>query len=291
MTKSKKINSSASARLSRGKIREDAIFPVAPSQTVLPHDYRNVLSEIKKRISQTRLRTALAANSQMVLLYWDIGRLILQRQQSEGWGAKIIDRLSQDLRISFPDMSGFSPRNLKYMRAFSAAWVDNRIVQRTVAQLPWRSNLALLDMLSDSKTRLWYAQKTIENGWSRDVLALQIESDLHKRQGKALNNFKKTLPPTDSDMAAQIFKDPYLFDFTGTADSRREREIEQSLVAHIQQFLVELGAGFAFVAGWETKIVKALPKKLDGILPTIEEIEAEFKDAPSVMKAKGARRG
>lgn len=167
--------------------------------------------QIKKRITQTRLRTAMAANSHMVLLYWEIGNVILQRQQKEGWGARVIDRLSVDLSDSYPDMKGFSSRNLKYMRAFATAWPDSTIVQRTVAQLPWRSNLALLDMLSDARTRLWYAQKTIENGWSRDVLALQIDTHLHKRQGRALNNFKTTLPPADSDMAAQIFKDPYIF--------------------------------------------------------------------------------
>ncbi|MDO8520154.1 MAG: PDDEXK nuclease domain-containing protein [Deltaproteobacteria bacterium] len=371
-----------SVRNYRGKTRENVIFPIAPTHAGLPGDYVNVLNDIKKKIAKTRIHAALAANSHMVLLYWDIGQVILHRQQQEGWGAKTIDRLSQDLRDSFPDMSGFSPRNLKYMRAFATAWPDSKIVQRTVAQLPWRSNLALLDRLSDPKTRLWYAQKTIENGWSRDILALQIDGNLHQRQGKALNNFKKTLPPSDSDMAAQIFKDPYLFDFTGTADPRREREIEQSLVVHIQRFLIELGAGFAFigrqvhlevgdsdyyidllfyhvklhcyivielkavpfdpafvgqlnlylsvvddllcqgedkptiglllcksknqlvveyalrdfnkpigVAGWETKIVKALPKKLDGILPTVAEIEAEFKDTPSVVKTKRGQRG
>lgn len=123
----------SSVRLTRGKVREDASFPVAPSKTGLPNDYAKVLVDIKNRITQTRLRTALAANSSMVLLYWDIGKVILQRQKQEGWGAKTIDRLSQDLRESFPDMSGFSPRNLKYMRAFSAAWPDNTIVQRTIA--------------------------------------------------------------------------------------------------------------------------------------------------------------
>lgn len=369
MKSTKRPNSSV--RLFRGKKREGALFPIAPSHAGLPQNYAKVLGDIKKRITQTRLRAALATNSHMVLLYWDIGRMILQRQQKEGWGAKTIDRLSLDLQKSFTDMSGFSPRNLKYMRAFALAWPDLKIVQRTVAQLPWRSNLALLDMLSDVQTRLWYAKKTIENGWSREVLVLQIDKETHKRQGNAFNNFKKTLPPKDSDMAAQIFKDPYLFDFTGTADPRREREIEQSLVLHIQQFLLELGAGFAFVgrqvhlevgdndyyidllfyhiklhcyvvvelkavpfdpsfvgqlnlylsavddllcldedkptiglllcksknelvveyalrdvnkpigvAGWETKIVKALPQKLDGILPTIADIEAEFKDVP-----------
>jgi predicted nuclease of restriction endonuclease-like (RecB) superfamily len=144
-------------------------------------------------------------------------------------------------------MKGFSPRNLKYMRAFAAAWPDAAIVQRVVARLPWRQNIALLERLRDAKTRLWYAQETLRNGWSQPILALQIEGRAHERRGKALTNFKEILPPAQSDMAAQVFKDPYLFDFLGTADTRREREVEQSLVEHIQKFLLELGTGFAFV--------------------------------------------
>jgi len=183
----------------------------------------------------------------MILLYWDIGRIILDRQKSEGWGAKVIDRLSYDLKLAFPDMTGFSPRNLKYMRAFSESWPDREFVQRTIAQIPWRSNIALLDRLKDPGLRIWYAQKTIEHGWSREILDIQIETRLHERQGRALNNFEQALPPADSDMAAQVFKDPYLFDFLGTADPRKEREVEQALVDHVQRFLLEMGSGFAFV--------------------------------------------
>jgi predicted nuclease of restriction endonuclease-like (RecB) superfamily len=189
----------------------------------------------------------MAANTAMVMLYWDIGRLILDRQEREGWGARVIDRLSADLRQTYPDMGGLSPRNLKYMRKFAESWPDREFVQRSVAQIPWRSNVALLDKLIDAETRLWYASKTIEHGWSRDILAMQIESRLHQRQGKAVSNFALTLPPAASDMAAQVFKDPYLFDFLGTADPRREREVEQALVDHVQRFLLEMGTGFAFV--------------------------------------------
>jgi len=216
-------------------------------QSLLPTDYRIVLEGLKDRIQKERLRVALSANSAMVLLYWDIGQTILERQREQGWGAKIIDRLSHDLTAAFPEMKGFSPRNLKYMRTFAEAWTDRAIVQRVVAQLPWRSNVALLDKLDDQEIRLWYAEQTIKNGWSRNVLAMQIEACLHKRQGKAISNFDITLPPPDSDMAAQAFKDPYLFDFLGTADPRKEREIEQALIDHIQRFLLEMGAGFAFV--------------------------------------------
>jgi predicted nuclease of restriction endonuclease-like (RecB) superfamily len=217
-------------RVSRGRARDDAIFPVPPAHAGLPESYGVVLSEIKQRIRTERLKTVLAANSAMVLLYWDIGRLILDRQEREGWGAKVIDRLSADLRAAFPDMTGLSPRNLKYMRAFTEAWPDRVIVQEALAQITWYHNLALLEKLDTPGDRLWYAAKTVENGWSRNILAMQIESRAHKRQGKAVNNFALALPPTDSDMTAQIFKDPYLFNFLGTADPRREREVEKALI-------------------------------------------------------------
>ena len=234
-------------RKSRGRRRESASFPAPVGKNVVPTDYQAVLERLKERIRADRLRVTMSANSAMVLLYWDIGKTILERQQERSWGARIIDRLSHDLKAVFPDMSGCSPRNLKYMRAFAEAWPDRAIVQRTVAQLPWRSNLALIEKLEHPEERLWYAQKTIENGWSRDILALQIESGLRERQGRAVTNFPVTMPPSDSDMAAQVFKDPYLFDFLGTADPRREREVERALVDHIQRFLLEMGAGFAFV--------------------------------------------
>jgi predicted nuclease of restriction endonuclease-like (RecB) superfamily len=230
-----------------GRRRDEALFPVPSAKADAPHDYVAVLSEIKGRIQETRLRTVLAANAAMTLLYWDIGRVILKRQEKQGWGAKVIDRLSADLRQAFPDMRGLSPRNLKYMRAFSAAWPGRAIVQRVIAQLPWRQNIALLEQLDKPKIRLWYAEQTIAQGWSQPVLRLQIENALHKRQGKAATNFPVTLPPADSDMAVQVFKDPYLFDFLGTADTRRERDVEQALVDHIQKFLLEMGKGFAFV--------------------------------------------
>ena len=126
------------------------------------------------------------------------------RQNKEGWGAKVIDRLSTDLREAFPDMRGLSPRNLKYMRAFAAAWSDQAIVQRVIAQIPWRQNIALMEQLGDPKTRLWYAEQTIAHGWSQPILCIQIENALHERQGKAATNFPATLPPADSDMAPPI---------------------------------------------------------------------------------------
>lgn len=234
-------------RLSKGHASKEARFTAAPSKSALPADYAALLAGLKQRIAGERLRVVLAANAAMVLLYWDIGRTILNRQASEGWGAKVIDRLSSDLRDAFPDMKGLSPRNLKYMRAFAEAWPERAIVQRTVAQLPWRQNLALLERLGSQDDRLWYARQAIAQGWSQPILSLHIQNRLHERQGKAVNNFPATLPPADSDVAGQIFKDPYLFDFLGTADPRREREVEQALTDHVQRFLLELGAGFAFV--------------------------------------------
>jgi predicted nuclease of restriction endonuclease-like (RecB) superfamily len=302
-----------------------------------------------------------------VLLYWDIGRVILDRQEQEGWGAKVIDRLSADLQETYPEMTGLSSRNLKYMRSFATAWPDRFIVQEALAQLPWYHQIALLEKLDSPEERLWYARKGAELGWSHSILALQIAARAHERHGKAITNFEATLPPADSDLATQVFKDPYLFDFLGTADPRREREVEQALVDHIQRFLLEMGSGFAFVgrqvpleigdqdflldllfyhlklrcyvvielkavafepgftgqlnmylsavddllrhpddkatiglllcrsknkvvveyalrdvnkpigvAEWETKLVEKLPAEMKGILPTVEEIEAEF---------------
>lgn len=237
------------ARLGLGRAREDgqARFPVAPVKADLPVGYESAFGEIRRRIEEARLKAVLDANATMIDLYWRIGDLILARQAAEGWGAKVIDRLSGDLRAAFPDMSGLSARNLKYMRAFAAAWPDPAIVQDRLHKLTWYQHLALLEKLDDAETRLWYAARAFEQGWSRNVLVLHIERRLHEREGKAQNNFALTLPPADSDMAAQAFKDPYLFDFLGTADPRREAEVERALVDHVQQFLLELGAGFAFV--------------------------------------------
>ena len=245
--RAKKPTPADESRLARGRVRDEARFTAAPPVAELPASYPATLAEIKRRVQQSRLRTVLAANATMVMAYWEIGQVIRARQQSEGWGAKVIDRLSADLRETFPDMQGLSPRNLKYMRSFATAWPDVAIVQEALAQIGWYQNITLLDKLSDATTRLWYAQQAAHHGWSQSILCIQIETRLHQRQGKAPNNFPQTLPPADSDLAAQIFKDPYLFDFLGTADPRREREVEQALVDHMQRFLLELGAGFAFV--------------------------------------------
>ncbi len=209
--------------------------------------YKALLADLKRRIQEAQVRAGLAVNRELVLLYWSIGREILIRQEREGWGAKVIDSLARDLHQSFPEMRGLSPRNLKYMRALADAWPDEQIVQQLVAQIPWGHNVRLLDYVKSPVERRWYAEQTIANGWSRNVLILQIESRLYDRQGKAISNFQSALPQHQSDLAQQILKDPYNFDFLTLEKDARERDIERGLLDHLRQFLLELGSGFAFV--------------------------------------------
>jgi predicted nuclease of restriction endonuclease-like (RecB) superfamily len=230
-----------------GKVKEQVVFPVADALVAMPDNYLGFIQDIKVRIAKSRIEAVLAANSKMILLYWEIGKAILQRQTSEGWGTKVIDRMSYDLKTEFPSLQGFSPRNLKYMRKFAEAWPSLEIVQRSVALIPWRCNITLLDKLNDPELRLWYAQQTIAQGFGKDMLVFQIESELHKRMGASVQNFEASLPPLVSDMAQQSFKDPYIFDFIGATAPRLEHELEQKLMDHIQKFLLELGQGFAFV--------------------------------------------
>jgi len=210
-------------------------------------EYQTLLASLKQRIREAQVRAGLAVNRELVLLYWSIGREIIARQQAQGWGAKVIDSLAQDLRREFPEMQGLSPRNLKYMRAFAENWPDEAIVQAPLAQITWYHNLALLEKLKSPEERLWYAEQTVVNGWSRNVLVLQIESGLYRRQGRALTNFQHALPKPQSDLAQQLLKDPYNFDFLTLSTEAKERDIERALLEHIRQFLLELGVGFAFV--------------------------------------------
>jgi predicted nuclease of restriction endonuclease-like (RecB) superfamily len=209
-------------RLSRGDSNRGARFPVTPGHSALPGWYPELLTSVSTRVANGHRTAIVAANKELLATYWAVGADILARQDEQGWGARIIDRLSADLRERFPDARGYSPRNLKYMRAFAAAWPDPAIVQRGVAQLPWRHHIALIEKLSDRDLRLWYAAQATENGWSRDVLAHHIATRLHERTGAAISNFAATLPPGDSDLAQQATRDPYLFDFIGQADIRRE---------------------------------------------------------------------
>ena len=209
--------------------------------------YATLLQTLKTEISQARIRAHLSVNREMISLYWKIGNHILLKQKEEGWGTKVIDNISRDLRREFPEMKGLSVRNLVYMQTFAKAYPDFAITQQPAAQIPWFHNCIILDKVSDREQRLWYTQKTIENGWSRNVLVLQIQSNLYEREAKSINNFQNTLPSLQSDLANQILKDPYKFDFLSLGKEVYEREIEKELVKHIEKFLLELGAGFAFV--------------------------------------------
>lgn len=234
-------------RKNMGKEKDGVMMPVPPRLSEMDVSYPGFINGLIDEIQRKRIVITLNANAGLIDLYWYVGNMILKKQKTEGWGAKVIDRISHDIKTAFPDMNGFSPRNIKNMRRFAAEWRDYEIVQQVVAQIPWRTNLVLLEKLDSTEERLWYAGKVIENGWSSSVLAMQIESGLFSRDGKAVNNFDLSLPPEDSDLVSQVFKDPYLFDFLGTDIPRREIEIEKKLTEHIQSFLLELGQGFAFV--------------------------------------------
>jgi predicted nuclease of restriction endonuclease-like (RecB) superfamily len=220
---------------------------VRSSVGAVPVGYDRLLRDIKAEVRVSRVTAAQSVNRELVMLYWFVGRRIMSAQRREGWGAKVIDRLAADLGRAFPDMRGFSPRNLKYMRAFAEAWPKESIVQQAVAQLPWGHNVRILDHVRDPKQRLWYVQAAFEFGWSRNVLVHQIESDLYHRRGKALTNFTRTLPAPQSELAGQVLKDPYNLDFLGLSEDAAERELERGLLEHLEKFLLELGVGFAFV--------------------------------------------
>lgn len=209
-------------------------------------NYQQLLARLKGEIRTAQVRAALAVNRELVLLYWRIGKEILERQAAEGWGSKVVERLAKDLQSAFPSMQGLSSRNLKYMRAFAEAWPEEAIVQQAVAQIPWGHNVRLLDLAKNPAERLWYVQQSIQHGWSRNILVAQVEGGLYRRQGKAITNFKATLPPLQSDLAEQILKDPYNFDFLTLAEDAQERDLERGLLTQVRQFLLELGVGFAF---------------------------------------------
>lgn len=212
----------------------------------LPAEYAPLLEDLKNRIRSAQLKAAVSVNRELVTLYWHIGRQILAAQQNQGWGNNVIDRLAADLRQEFAAMGGFSPRNLWRMRAMAQAYADEFLPQ-AVAEIPWGHNVLLLEKVKNPDTRLWYAQKAVEHGWSRNVLALHIANRLYVREGKAITNFERTLPAPLSDLAKQITKDPYNFEFLTLQKDAEERQIEDALIAHIRKFLLELGAGFAFV--------------------------------------------
>lgn len=229
------------------KMTETTKEPTPVGLAEPPAGYAAWLAEVKARVQTAQQRAALAVNHELNWLYWQIGSDILARQAEQGWGAKVIDRLAHDLRIAFPTMKGFSRANLMYMRAFAEAWDDAEIVQQLVGRLPWGHNLVLLTKLKDIPSRRKYAQRAIEQGWSRNVLAMQIDARALAREGQAVTNFVAALPASQSDLAHNTLKDPYLFDFLSIGQEADERAIENALVQHISRFLLELGAGFAFV--------------------------------------------
>jgi predicted nuclease of restriction endonuclease-like (RecB) superfamily len=349
-------------------------------------EYAQTWLDIKKQIQQAQIKATLSANKELIKLYWQIGKTITEKQEVSGWGSNVVERLANDLQKEFPGLGGFSRANIFNMRAFYVAYEKVQQVARQFDELPffhipWWHNVVLLSKLKNNEERLWYAQKAIEHGWSRTILEMQIESSLHRRQGKAVTNFSKTLPAPNSDIAKQSLKDPYLFDFLTLRDDYVEHELEQGLIDHVQQFLLELGQGFAFVgrqkhievgetdfyidllfyhlqlrcylvvelkstafkpeytgqlnfylsavddllrapddkptiglllcktknnvvaeyslrdinkpigiAGYETKIVKNLPKNLKSSLPTIKEIEAELKKKEILAGTKTNKR-
>ncbi len=218
-----------------------------PPLATRPEGYDDFLRDLKQRIRAAQVGAVVAVNRELVRLYWQIGREILERQDQAGWGTKIIDRLSEDLRHDFPAVAGFSLRNLRYMRAFAEAYPDPEFVQQVVAQIPWGHNVRILDRVKEPMKREWYARATLQNGWSRNVLVLQIESGLYGRQGKAQTNFTRTLPAPRSDLAQELLKDPYNFDFLTLSEEAHEKELEAGLLEHLRKFLLELGTGFAFV--------------------------------------------
>jgi len=221
---------------------------VRPPEGAVPVGYGELLQQLKARVRSTQVRAARAANTEVLGLYWSIGRDILDRQDQAGWGTGVVDRLAADLRLEFPDQRGWSRRNLLYMRAFAAAWPElGEVVPQPVAQLPWGHVRALLDRLEGRAERDWYAARAVVEGWSRAVLEFGIRSGLRARVGAAPSNFTAALPPADSDLAQELVRDPYVFDTLGLAAPIAERDLEQALMDRLQATLLEFGRGMAFV--------------------------------------------
>ena len=210
------------------------------------NEYITVVDTIKKEIRSAQYRTAVQANTELLRLYYSIGKEI---NVHKVWGNKFIENLSMDIRADYPTNKGFSVRNLKYMAKFAATYSEQEFVQQAVAQIPWGHNIVLLDKITDSEQRRWYAEVCQKNGWSRNVLIHQIESGLYERQvlNSKVSNFKQRLPSPQSELATQTMKDPYVFDFIPFRADMLERDIEQALVRDVTKLLLELGTGFAFL--------------------------------------------
>ncbi|WP_115705509.1 PDDEXK nuclease domain-containing protein [Legionella sainthelensi] len=216
----------------------------------LDKDYMDFLSSIRARLKTAQIRAALAANSELIKFYWELGNDLIEKQKTQKWGAHFLEQFSHDMRKAFPEMQGFSVTNLKRMRLFAQAYPDFQIRAQAVPQLPWGHIVRLMQMIKDESKREWYADQTIKNGWSRAILEMQIESQLYERQAitsKKTSNYHEHLPAPQSDLANEILKDPFNFDFLTIQGKAHERAVEDALVTHIRDFLLELGQGFAFV--------------------------------------------
>ncbi len=212
------------------------------------NDYRSFIQDVKQRIQSAQIKAAISVNQALLQLYWDLAEQIVLKQQQTSWGDRFLEELSRDLKAEFPEMKGFSKRNLELMRQWYRFWqVEAVIAQQLVSQIPWGHNLMIVSKSKDVGEALFYVQKTIENGWSRSVLSHHIETGLYSREGKAVTNFELRLPSPQSDLAQQLLKDPYNFDFLMLRKEHDEKELEDALVAHMTRFLLELGAGFSYL--------------------------------------------
>ena len=238
--------------------------------------YLQVLENLKAQIHTARMQAAVMLNNHVLRLYWEIGQTIVREQKVRGWGAKVIDELSKDLRREFPDFKGLSPRNLHYMKTFALNYPDVANFAPIGAKLPWRHICLLMDKVKDAPSRDFYAAKTVEGGWSRAVLEAQIESGLIHRVGKAITNFETTLPPEYSDLARQTLKNPYAFGFLSIEGKMHERDLEAALIQKITHFLLELGTWLRInkPIGVSTfHFSKTLPVAYKAILPSVEALE------------------
>ena len=225
---------------------DDRVSSRGTPEPAVPIGYGELFERIKSEVQAARVRAARVVNVEVIDLYWRIGRLILDRRSSEGWGSRVVERLSADLRAEFPGMRGLAPRSLEYMQTFASAWPEP-IAQQPVARLPWGHITVLLDRLDDNQVRQWYAAQDVQHGWSRSVLSHHIDSGRHLRVGAAPNNFPDVLPAEESDQTREILQDPYDLDFLALDPHHTERDLEDALVARLTHFLAELGSGFAFV--------------------------------------------
>jgi len=240
-------------------------FSSIKKQETSPAEYSKFIKSLKAKIRSAQIKAAVAVNSELVKLYWEIGKEIVEKQEQEGWGSKALEKVAKDLQKEFPGIEGFSRSNIFRMKAFFIAYKKvaqavRQLESLPIFDIPWGHNILLVQKLKNNDERIWYASKTIEHGWSRSMLTIWIENDLYRREGNAITNFKTALPAPQSDLAEQTIKDPYIFNFLTLHKDHLESELEAGLVKHIQKFLIELGQGFSFVG--QQYLVKAGEKNL-----------------------------